>query len=121
LSVIIQILIAIIALEHLYFFWLESFAWTSKGPKVFSHLSPDLFLKTKAMMANQGLYNSFLAAGLLWSLFIEDPNWSCYISMFFLGCVSIAGLVGAFTVSKKIFWIQAFPALISLLLLLMVR
>jgi putative membrane protein len=112
-----QISIGFVALLHLYFFWLEAFAWTSKGPKVFRGLPNDLFLKTKGMMANQGLYNGFLAAGLIWTFFIEDPLWSLYIAFFFLCCVLIAGIVGALTVSKKIFWIQAFPALISILIL----
>lgn len=69
------------------------------------------------MMANQGLYNGFLSAGLLWTFFIEDPIWSSYIALFFLSCVTLAGIVGAFTVSKKIFWIQGFPALITLILI----
>lgn len=69
-------------------------------------------------MANQGLYNGFLAVGLLWTFFIEDPLWKWNIAFFFLGCVLVAGIVGAFTVSRKIFWIQAFPAFLSILLLI---
>lgn len=117
MTIIIQIFIGFIALLHLYFFWFESFAWTTKGPKIFRSLPKELFPKTKSMMANQGLYNGFLSAGLLWTFFIEDPIWSSYIALFFLSCVTLAGIVGAFTVSKKIFWIQGFPALITLILI----
>ncbi len=68
-------------------------------------------------MINQGLYNGFLAAGLLWTFFIENQLWSSYVAIFFLCCVLIAGIVGALTVSKKIFFIQGLPALITLLLI----
>lgn len=69
------------------------------------------------MAANQGLYNGFLAAGLIWTFFINDPHWKAYISIFFLSCVLIAGIYGAITVSKKIFYVQGLPALIALILL----
>ncbi len=108
-----KILIGIIAFLHLYFFYFETFAWTSKGPKIFRSFPKDLFSKTKSMMANQGLYNGFLAAGLIWTFFIENEAWQNNIALFFLNCIIIAGIVGAYTVSKKIFWIQAFPAIIA--------
>jgi putative membrane protein len=91
------------------------FAWTTKGPKVFRAFPKDLFPKTKAMAANQGLYNGFLAAGLIWSFLIEDPIWSDNVAIFFLSCVLVAGIYGTFTASKKIFWVQALPALLGLL------
>jgi putative membrane protein len=94
------------------------FAWTSKGPKIFRKFPKELFAQTKAMAANQGLYNGFLAAGLLWTFFIDNQDWIAYISLFFLGCVAIAGIYGAFTVSKKIFYIQALPAIIAIILIL---
>lgn len=109
-----QILIAIIALEHLYFLWLEMFAWETKGKKVFKILPPSLFKPTKVLAANQGLYNGFLAAGLIWTLFITNDLWSFYISVFFLSCVTVAGIYGAVTASKKIFFVQALPAIITL-------
>jgi putative membrane protein len=93
------------------------FAWTSRAPKVFKGFPKDLFEPTKALAANQGLYNGFLAAGLIWTFFIEDDHWRFYVSVFFLSCVIIAGTYGAFTVSKKIFFVQALPALIALVLL----
>lgn len=95
------------------------FAWTTKAKKVFRSLPEDLFEKTKVLAANQGLYNGFLAAGLLWTLFISDAIWSKNIALFFLGCVAIAGIYGAYSVSKKIFYIQALPAIITILILIL--
>lgn len=115
---LLKFLIIIIALLHLYFMWLEMFAWTTVGKKTFRMLSPDLFEKTKVLAANQGLYNGFLAAGLLWSLIISDDVWSVNVSLFFLTCVLIAGLYGWFSVSVRIFYIQGLPALIAIGLLL---
>lgn len=117
--IISKILIIIIALFHCYFLWLEMFAWTTKAKKVFRSLPEDLFEKTKVLAANQGLYNGFLAAGLLWTLFISDAIWSKNIALFFLGCVAIAGIYGAYSVSKKIFYIQALPAIITILILIL--
>lgn len=111
-----KILTLFVALLHVYFLWLEMFAWTTKGRKVFKNFPQDLFEPTKNMAANQGLYNGFLAAGLLWSLFISDSLWSIYIALFFLGCVVIAGLYGAYSVSKKIFFVQGLPALLGILI-----
>ena len=70
------------------------------------------------MAANQGLYNGFLAAGLIWTFFIQDEIWRNHIALFFLSCVAIAGIYGAFTASKRIFYVQALPALLALALLL---
>ena len=110
----VKILIGIIATEHLYFLWLEMFAWTSKGPKIFKKVPEEIFHASKSLAANQGLYNGFLSAGLFWSLFIKDPVWSLNIGVFFLLCVLTAGIFGAFTVSSRIFFVQAFPALVTL-------
>lgn len=109
-----QILTALVAIEHLYILWLEMFAWTTRGKKTFKSIPPDLFEKTKALAANQGLYNGFLAAGLVWSLLISDHDWSGYVATFFLSCVVIAGVYGGVTADKKIFVIQAMPAIIAL-------
>jgi len=119
MNYIISILIVIIVLEHFYFLWLEMFAWTTKAKKVFRQFPEELFEPTKALAANQGLYNGFLAAGLIWSLFIENPEWHFNVALFFLCCVAIAGIYGAFTASKKIFIVQAMPALIAIGLLLL--
>jgi putative membrane protein len=112
-----EILIAIIALEHLYFLWLEMFAWETKGKEVFKMLPPDMFKPTKLLAANLGLYNGFLAAGLIWTFFITTDIWRFYISVFFLSCITIAGIYGAITASKKIFFVQALPAIIALVLI----
>lgn len=112
-------LILIIALLHFYFMYFEMFAWTTLGRKVFRNFPKDLFEPTKSMAANQGLYNGFLAAGLIWSLLIADPIWSKQVALFFLSCVAIAGLYGAFSVSKKILYVQALPALIAIALILL--
>lgn len=110
-----KILIIVIALLHLYFLWLEMFAWTTSAKKVFRTIPEDLFEKTKVLAANQGLYNGFLSAGLLWSLAISDENWSQNIALFFLCCVTVAGIFGAYSASKKIFYVQALPAIIAII------
>lgn len=116
--VVAKIIIAIVAFLHLYFLWLEMFAWTTKAKKVFRNFPEELFEPTKTLAANQGLYNGFLSAGLIWSLLIQDSQWQIYVALFFLGCVAIAGIYGAMTASKKIFTVQALPALLGIALLL---
>lgn len=116
MNIIAQIIIAIIALEHLYILYMEMFAWETLGKKTFKGALPDeLFRPTKTLAANQGLYNGFLSAGLIWSLLISNHQWQIYTAIFFLTCVLIAGLYGAFTASKKIFFVQALPALIGII------
>lgn len=112
-----SILIGFIAALHIFFLYFEMFAWETMGRKIFKVLPKELFKPTKTMAANQGLYNGFLAAGLIWTFFIETDIWRLYISVFFLSCVMIAGIYGALTVSRKIFYIQAVPAIITLILL----
>ncbi|MDK2772879.1 MAG: DUF1304 domain-containing protein [Flavobacterium sp.] len=116
--IIAKVLIVIIAFLHLYFLILEMFLWTTRGPKVFRNFPKDLFEPTKTLAANQGLYNGFLAAGLFWSLLISDEMWQKNIALFFLSCVAIAGFYGALTASKKIFYIQALPAILAIVLFL---
>jgi len=113
MEIITQILVAVVALEHLYILWFEMFAWDTVGKKTFNTLPAALFKTTKSLAANQGLYNGFLAAGLLWSFFIADPLWVKNIRLFFLACVIVAGLYGAKTISKKILVVQAVPAIIA--------
>lgn len=110
----IQIVVGFVAFIHLYILWFEMFAWTTRGPKVFRGFPRDLFEPTKAMAANQGLYNGFLAAGLIWSFFIADPHWSLNVAAFFLSCVAVAGIYGAITADKKIIFVQTIPASIGL-------
>nr|WP_299386651.1 DUF1304 domain-containing protein [Allomuricauda sp.] len=115
---IAKFFIVLVAILHLYFLWLEMFAWTTKAKKVFRKFPEDLFEPTKTLAANQGLYNGFLAAGLIWSLLIQNADWQVYVALFFLACVAVAGIYGAATASKKIFTVQALPALIGIVLLL---
>lgn len=115
--VVFKILIGLVAFEHLLILWIEMFAWTTFGKKVFNILPDDLFLKTKVMAANQGLYNGFLSAGLIWSLFIKDHIWSNNVAIFFLCCVIIAGIYGAITATKSIFFKQSVPAIVAIVVL----
>jgi putative membrane protein len=117
MSILAMIFVALIAVLHFYIAWFEMFAWETRGPKVFTTFPADLFAPTKAMAANQGLYNGFIAAGLLWSLFIGDDGWQRAIAVFFLLCVAIAGAYGAATVSPRILYVQTVPAVIALLLI----
>jgi len=109
------ILAAIVALEHLYFLILEMFYWTKpKGMKAFG-LSKEQAESSKVLAANQGLYNGFLASGLIWGLLFNKTD----VIVFFLVCVSIAGIYGAYSTKKiKLFYIQAVPAILALLFLL---
>ena len=118
MNLLLSLIIALIIVLHIYFVWLEMFAWTTHGKKAFKGFPDDLFEKTKAMAANQGLYNGFLVAGLIWSFLIEDIQWSENVAIFFLGCIAIAGIYGALTVQKSIFYIQGLPAIIAIVLLL---
>ena len=120
MTLLSQIIVAFVAIEHLYILWLEMFAWETAGRKAFKGSMPnDLFTPTKTLAANQGLYNGFLAVGLIWSLFIADAEWSKNVALFFLSCVAVAGIYGGYTANKKIFFIQAIPALIGLVLVFM--
>ena len=109
------ILVALVALEHLYILYMEMFAWETLGKKTFKGSLPnELFKPTKKLAANQGLYNGFLAAGLIWSFFIENEEWQKNIQLFFLGCVIVAGIYGALSASRKIFFVQALLAILAL-------
>src|SRR5690242_8143342 len=116
MAMLAQILIGLIVLIHLYVLWLEMFAWSSRGPKVFARYPKEYFESTKVLAANQGLYNGFLAAGLIWSYFIPDHVGQQFVRYFFLGCVAVAGIFGAMTADRKIFYIQALPAIVALIL-----
>ncbi len=118
MSMVSSILVALVAAIHLAIVWLEMFAWESRGPKVFRSLPKDLFTPTKVLAANQGLYNGFLAAGLIWSLLIADPAWSVNVALFFLGCVAVAGIYGAMTASRRILYVQTVPAVLGIISLL---
>ena len=114
---IAAVLIALVALLHLYFLVLEMFLWDKPfGLRVFGQ-RPEQARATKLLAMNQGLYNGFLAAGLLWSLLLGDDGTE--IAVFFLGCIMIAGLFGGMTVNKGIFLVQTLPAATAMLALLL--
>lgn len=110
-----------VALLHFYIMYFEMFAWETRGKKVFKSIPEDLFPKTKTLAANQGLYNGFLAAGLIWSFFISNREWQDNVALFFLSCVAVAGIYGALTASRRIFFVQALPALLTILLIAVTR
>lgn len=112
-----NIVVALVALIHVYILILEMFLWTTpKGRKAFG-LTPEFAEASKVLAANQGLYNGFLAAGLIWGLALGAAGGP--VKVFFLACVLVAGLYGAATASRKILFIQALPAAIGLALLLL--
>lgn len=113
-----QILIAIVALQHIAFLVLEMFLWDKPiGMKIFRQ-SAEKAAASKVLAANQGLYNGFLAAGLVWSLLLGSNGRA--IALFFLHCVLVAGVFGAATVNKRILFVQGLPAAIGIGLLLFV-
>ena len=119
MEILIKVLIAIIALLHLYFLYFEMFAWETIGKKTFGKRREGFYTETKMLAGNQGLYNGFLVAGLVWSFFINDAEWSRNVALFFLSCIAVAGIYGAATASKKILYIQAVPAIITIALILL--
>lgn len=121
IHIIAQFLTALVAIEHLLILWIEMFAWENVGKKTFKSIPADLFTPTKTMAANQGLYNGFLAAGLIWSFFVDDALWVSNLQIFFLICVVAAGVFGAITASRKIFFMQAVPALLALSMVILSR
>lgn len=108
-----EIAVLLVALLHLYFLVLEMFLWDKPfGRRTFG-MTAEQAAATKTLAMNQGLYNGFLAAGLLWGLHAGDG-----VKTFFLGCVIVAGVFGALTASRKILWIQALPGAVALALVL---
>jgi putative membrane protein len=113
---IANLLVALVAALHVYFLVLEMFLWTKPlGLKTFRN-SLEKATDSAVLAANQGLYNGFLAAGLVWGLVHSNPGFAFQIKMFFLLCVIVAGVYGAVSVSRRILWVQAAPAAIALIL-----
>jgi putative membrane protein len=114
---IANIVVALVAALHVYFLILEMFLWTKPlGLKTFRN-SLEKATDSAVLAANQGLYNGFLAAGLIWGLVQSIPGFAFQIKVFFLLCVIVAGVYGAVSVSRRILWVQAAPAAIALILL----
>lgn len=114
---LVQITIGFVALLHCLFMVLEMFLWRTGTGRSITKLSVEMAERTSALAANQGLYNGFLASGLVWSLVATDSTFE--LRLFFLVCVIVAGLFGAITVSRTIFLVQAMPAVVALGLVLL--
>ena len=117
MSALPDVLVALVALLHAWFLVLEMFLWTKPlGLKTFRN-SKEHAQASATLAANQGLYNGFLSAGLIWGLTTSPPSQALAVKTFFLCCVITAGIYGATTVSKRIFFVQAIPAILALGLL----
>ena len=115
MNLIASILVGLVALLHVSIMILEMFLWAGpRGQKAFG-LTPDFAVSTKVLAANQGLYNGFLAAGLIWSVLHPNPELAWQIAMIFLVCVAVAGIYGAATSSRRILVIQTVPAVVALM------
>lgn len=119
MAIVAMVLVGLVALIHIYIVLLEMVWWTTpRGQKAFG-LTPEFARETKVLAANQGLYNGFLVAGLVWGLVHPDPAVAWQIKLFFLACVAVAGLYGAATASRKILFIQTLPAVLAILALVL--
>lgn len=114
MSQLANVLVAVVAALHVYFLILEMFLWDKPaGLRAFGQ-SREQAAASKTLAANQGLYNGFLAAGLLWGLWLGPAG--TQIKIFFLGCILLAGVFGGFTASRKILYVQALPAAVAMVL-----
>ena len=112
------VLTVLIAAQHLWFLVLEMFLWTTPMGLQTFHTTQEYANESAVLAMNQGLYNGFLASGLLWSVFAPSPRPAIQLRMFFLCCVSVAGIFGGITVRPTLFFVQGLPALITLALVL---
>jgi putative membrane protein len=119
MSLLAEIAVFIVALLHILFLVLEMILWDKPTGRRITGLGPDYTRKTRKLAANQGLYNGFLAAGLIWSLLAGQFAWN--LQVFFLGCVIIAGIFGGVTTSRMIIMVQALPGMIALILVLLAQ
>src|SRR4051794_7531872 len=111
MDTIAKILVGLVALEHVYILVLEMFLWTTPRALRSFGTTPEFAQASKALAANQGLYNGFLAAGLFWSLLYPDPVFGHQLALFFLICVIVAAIYGGITAKRSILLIQGLPAL----------
>ena len=118
LALLSMILVGLVAVEHIYILYLEMFAWTTPRVRKTFGTTPQFAQETRALAANQGLYNGFLAAGLFWGLLHPTPAVGTQIQCFFLICVIIAAIYGSLTAKRSILWVQGGPAIVALLVLL---
>jgi putative membrane protein len=116
-----RIAVGLVSLLHVYILVLEMFLWqTERGQKAFA-MTAEQAASTATLAANQGLYNGFLAAGLIWGLLYRDRRVGRHIQLFFLGCVAVAGVYGAYSAKLSILFVQALPAAIAGALVLSAR
>jgi putative membrane protein len=111
------VLVLVVAAVHLYILWLEMFAWATPRGRAAFGTTEEFATESKVLAANQGLYNGFLAAGLIWAAIADSLS----AKIFFLACVAVAGIYGAATVSRKILYVQTVPAAIALAVVLIAR
>jgi putative membrane protein len=112
-----NVVVALIALLHVYILVLEMFMWESPRARKAFGTTPEFAAQSKVLAANQGLYNGFLGAGLFWGLWLGDAGFG--VKVFFLLCVLVAGVYGAATANKRILFVQAVPAAVGLVLLVL--
>ena len=117
MTILANVLVGLVAALHLYFLVLEMFLWTTPTGRRTFGLDPAFAEQSKALAANQGLYNGFLVAGLVWGLVADRTD----VKLFFLGCVIVAGAYGAATVNRRILFVQAVPGLLAFLAVLLSR
>lgn len=118
MDIVSKILVALVGLEHLYILYIEMFAWTTPRTMKTFGTTPEFAQASKALAANQGLYNGFLAAGLFWGVLHPDPLVGQQIQLFFLVCVLVAAVYGGLTAKRSILYVQGGPALIALIAVL---
>lgn len=118
MHLIADLLIMLVALEHIYILVLEMFLWTTATGRRAFGMSREQAEATKVLAANQGLYNGFLAIGLVWSRLTPNGDFAFQLALFFLGCVIVAALYGGLTASRRILLIQGAPALLALVFVL---
>jgi putative membrane protein len=119
MTLVATVLTGFVALLHIYFLVLEMFLWTKPAGRRVFRTTPEFAEASKVLAANQGLYNGFLAAGLLWSIYLGPDGFA--VRMFFLACVVVAGVYGAATVGKNVLFVQALPAAIAMALTVVAR
>jgi putative membrane protein len=119
LALLSTVLVGLVALEHVYILYLEMFAWTTPRTRRVFGTTPEFAQASRALAANQGLYNGFLAAGLFWGLLHPDPQVGLQIQIFFLVCVLVAAIYGGLTAKRSILIVQGGPALLALIAVLL--
>ncbi|WP_062643284.1 DUF1304 domain-containing protein [Streptomyces maremycinicus] len=120
MEILANVLVALVAALHLYILVLEMFLWQKKPGLSFHGLDAEMARRTAALAANQGLYNGFLSAGLVWGLIAADPT-GFRAQVFFLSCVIVAGVYGAATANRRILVAQALPGALALAAVLIAR